>query len=140
MFQCCIVPLSPVIQDQIGTGTLSLRCCSAKLHCMQVELNDIPVTVLKKGSYFGEIALLRNVRRTASVRALSETCDLFVLTKVSAAGHSCALLQHRRLRQIRMFDLFVSLSSCALFAHDAQRHTLDCSDEVSLTWQQHLEH
>ena len=70
-----------------GTGTLSLWCCSAKLHCMQVELNDIPVTVLKKGSYFGEIALLRNVRRTASVRALSETCDLFVLTKVSAAGH-----------------------------------------------------
>ena len=39
-----------------------------------------------------------------------------------------------------MLDLFSSLSSCALFAHDAQRHTLDCSDEVSLTWQQHLEH
>ena len=80
---------------------------------MQVELNDIPVTILKKGSYFGEIALLRNVRRTASVRALSETCDLFVLTKVSAAGHLRAMLQHRPLRQSQMLDLSVSLSSCA---------------------------
>ena len=72
---------------------------------MQVELNDIPVTILKKGSYFGEIALLRNVRRTASVRALSETCDLFVLTKVSAAGPSCAMLVHKSLRQSGMLDL-----------------------------------
>lgn len=49
----------------------------------QVEVNGLVVTVLKKGSYFGEVGLLRNCRRTASVRALSETCDLFVLTKVT---------------------------------------------------------
>lgn len=40
------------------------------------------VTVLKKGSYFGEIGLLRTCRRTASIRAISETVDLFVLSKV----------------------------------------------------------
>lgn len=50
------------------------------------------VTVLKKGSYFGEIGLLRNCRRTASIRALSETCDLFVLTKVRADTFLRALL------------------------------------------------
>ena len=49
---------------------------------MQVELNGKPITLLKKGSYFGELALLRDMRRTASVRVVSETCDLFVLTKV----------------------------------------------------------
>ena len=50
---------------------------------MQVELDGKPITLLKKGSYFGELALLRDMRRTASVRVVSETCDLFVLTKVS---------------------------------------------------------
>ena len=49
---------------------------------MQVELDGKPITLLKKGSYFGELALLRDMRRTASVRVVSETCDLFVLTKV----------------------------------------------------------
>lgn len=80
---------------------------------MQVELNDIPVTVLKKGSYFGEIALLRNVRRTASVRALSETCDLFVLTKVRAAGHSSTMLQNSPLRLSGVLHLFLTLACCA---------------------------
>ena len=53
------------------------------------------VTVLKKGSYFGEIGLLRNCRRTATVSALSETCDLFVLSKAPTCPclhfylHSC---------------------------------------------------
>ena len=47
-----------------------------------MEVNGLVVTVLKKGSYFGEIGLLRNCRRTASIRALSETCYLFVLSKV----------------------------------------------------------
>ena len=47
------------------------------------------MTVLKKGSYFGEIGLLRTCRRTASIRAISETVDLFVLSKVclSSWGH-----------------------------------------------------
>lgn len=49
----------------------------------QVEVNEGVVTVLKKGSYFGEIGLLRSCRRTASIRAISETVDLFVLSKVS---------------------------------------------------------
>ena len=48
----------------------------------QVEVNERVVTVLKKGSYFGEIGLLRTCRRTASIRAISETVDLFVLSKV----------------------------------------------------------
>ena len=48
----------------------------------QVELRGQAVTVLKKGSYFGEIGVLRSARRSACVRALSDTCDLFVLTKV----------------------------------------------------------
>ncbi|EIE18161.1 camp-binding domain-like protein [Coccomyxa subellipsoidea C-169] len=51
-----------------------------------VEVNGMVVTVLKKGSYFGEIGLLRNCRRTASIRALSQTCDLFVLSKENFDG------------------------------------------------------
>ena len=53
------------------------------VHGAQVEVDGRAVTVLKKGSYFGEVGLLRNCRRTASIRALSETCDLFVLGKVA---------------------------------------------------------
>ena len=49
---------------------------------MQVELGGAAITVLKSGSYFGEIGLLRNARRNATVRAISGTVDLFVLTKV----------------------------------------------------------
>ena len=51
--------------------------------CVQVEVDEQVVTVLKKGSYFGEIGLLRACRRTASIRAVSETVDLFVLSKVT---------------------------------------------------------
>ena len=63
---------------------------------MQVELDGKPITLLKKGSYFGELALLRDMRRTASVRVVSETCDLFVLTKVrpcitNSASHETAV-------------------------------------------------
>ena len=53
--------------------------------CVQVEVDEQVVTVLKKGSYFGEIGLLRACRRTASIRAVSETVDLFVLSKVTLA-------------------------------------------------------
>ena len=49
----------------------------------QVELSGAPITVLKSGSYFGEIGLLRDTRRTATVRALSDILELFVLTKAS---------------------------------------------------------
>ena len=42
----------------------------------------MPVTTLKKGSYFGEIGLLRGAKRCACVRAVSNICDLFVLSKV----------------------------------------------------------
>lgn len=57
---------------------------------LQVELDGKPITLLKKGSYFGELSLLRDMRRTASVRVVSETCDLFVLTKAgpAAAAHA----------------------------------------------------
>lgn len=58
-------------------------------HNMQVELDGKAITMLKKGSYFGELALLRDMRRTASVRVISETCDLFVLTKVSCHRKQC---------------------------------------------------
>lgn len=40
------------------------------------------MTVLKAGSYFGEIGLLRDMRRNATVTALSPTLDLFLLSKV----------------------------------------------------------
>ena len=77
-----------------------MRCltyCSAS-YDMQVELDGKPITLLKKGSYFGELALLRDMRRTASVRVVSETCDLFVLTKVglqrqhSFSNTTCSIL------------------------------------------------
>ena len=46
----------------------------------------MPVTTLKRGSYFGEVGLLRGTRRSACVRAVSAVCDLFVLSKVIFAG------------------------------------------------------
>lgn len=42
--------------------------------------NDTVLNVLEKGSYFGEICLLTNDRRTATVRALTP-CDLCTLNK-----------------------------------------------------------
>ena len=51
-------------------------------------MDGAAVTVLKKGSYFGEIGLLRNCRRTATVSALSEACDLFVLSKARRILHT----------------------------------------------------
>jgi CRP-like cAMP-binding protein len=44
------------------------------------SLEDPPVAQIKKGSFFGEIALLREEVRTAYVRAVTEM-DLFVLAK-----------------------------------------------------------
>ena len=43
----------------------------------------MPVTTLKRGSYFGEVGLLRGTHRSACVRAASAVCELFVLSKVS---------------------------------------------------------
>ncbi len=44
------------------------------------DLDDDPVVQLKKGSFFGEMALLREEVRSAWVRAATEM-DLFVLAK-----------------------------------------------------------
>ena len=42
----------------------------------------MPVTTLKRGSYFGEVGLLRGTHRSACVRAASAVCELFLLSKV----------------------------------------------------------
>ena len=68
---------------------------------MQVEVDEQVVTVLKKGSYFGEIGLLRACRRTASIRAVSETVDLFVLSKVTLANSASLALLELRVHSIR---------------------------------------
>ncbi len=62
-------------------GEIAREMYFIKSGTVQVQLHGQPVTLLKKGSYFGEIGLLRNARRNASVRAMTD-CDLFVLTKV----------------------------------------------------------
>ncbi|KAK9863077.1 hypothetical protein WJX84_002556 [Apatococcus fuscideae] len=61
-------------------GEIAREMYFIKSGTVQVQLHDRPVTLLKKGSYFGEIGLLRTARRNASVRAMTD-CDLFVLTK-----------------------------------------------------------
>ena len=67
-------------------------------HARQVEVNGMPVTTLKRGSYFGEVGLLRGTRRSACVRAVSAVCDLFVLSKVILAGqHGPHIFLIRRL-------------------------------------------
>lgn len=43
-------------------------------------LDDPPVAQIRKGSFFGEIALIKEERRSAYVRAATEV-DLFVLAK-----------------------------------------------------------
>ncbi|CAL5223621.1 g6162 [Coccomyxa viridis] len=65
----------------IREGEVSREMYFIKSGAVQVEVNEGVVTVLKKGSYFGEIGLLRTCRRTASIRAISENVDLFVLSK-----------------------------------------------------------
>lgn len=47
---------------------------------VQVESNGMIVTLLRRGSYFGEIGLLRESKRVASVRARSNV-DAYALTK-----------------------------------------------------------
>ncbi|KAK9819773.1 hypothetical protein WJX72_002193 [[Myrmecia] bisecta] len=64
----------------IREGEVSREMYFIKAGAVQIEVNGNGITVLKKGSYFGEIGLLREARRNASVRALSD-CDIFVLTK-----------------------------------------------------------
>lgn len=83
----------------LKSGAVQVRLCAASAahpvspglgYCadgrllapVQVEVKGVAVTVLKKGSYFGELGLLRGARRSACVRAISDTCDLFVLSKV----------------------------------------------------------
>lgn len=53
------------------------------------------VTVLKRGSYFGEVGLLRSARRSACVKAISDTCDLFVLSKVGVDWPLCSAEQQQ---------------------------------------------
>ena len=67
-----------------------------------MELSGEPVTVLKSGSYFGEIGLLRETRRNATVRALSPTLDLFVLTKVGFRFKSIVSELHDRLTPVEV--------------------------------------
>ena len=62
--------------------------------------------MLKKGSYFGEIGLLRTCRRTASIKAISETVDLFVLSKVGSLVHKYKFTNPMRGR-------YYSLSMCS---------------------------
>ena len=47
---------------------------------LQVESNGTVITLLRRGSYFGEIGLLRQSKRVASVRAKSNV-DAYALTK-----------------------------------------------------------
>ncbi|DBB03995.1 TPA: SCF ubiquitin ligase complex subunit [Trebouxia sp. C0004] len=84
----------------IRAGELGREMFFIKAGAVQVELDGKPITLLKKGSYFGELSLLRDIRRTASVRVVSETCDLFVLTKAGPAATDVATssAQTRRLR------------------------------------------
>ena len=88
------VPLHMAVRHQY----LSTECA---LGCVQVEVDEQVVTVLKKGSYFGEIGLLRACRRTASIRAVSETVDLFVLSKVTLANSASLALLELRVHSIR---------------------------------------
>ncbi|KAL3154475.1 hypothetical protein ABBQ32_013941 [Trebouxia sp. C0010 RCD-2024] len=99
----------------IRAGELGREMFFIKAGAVQVELEGKPITLLKKGSYFGELALLRDMRRTASVRVVSEMCDLFVLTKEDflevtkdypEAWHSMNLVAEHRLRMLHTSPAF----------------------------------
>ncbi|KAL0040935.1 hypothetical protein WJX79_010523 [Trebouxia sp. C0005] len=99
----------------IRAGELGREMFFIKAGAVQVELDGKPITLLKKGSYFGELSLLRDMRRTASVRVVSETCDLFVLTKADFhevtkdypdAWHSMNLVAEHRLRMLHSSPVY----------------------------------
>ncbi len=82
------------ISLQASRHNLEQNRFSRKVLCMQEGIVDIVMmngevaTSLSDGSYFGEICLLTNARRVASVRA--ETyCNLFSLS----VGHFNAVLE-----------------------------------------------
>ena len=63
-------------KDHGLTHNFSLSLCLS----LQVESNGTVITLLRRGSYFGEIGLLRQSKRVASVRAKSNV-DAYALTK-----------------------------------------------------------
>ncbi|KAK9806501.1 hypothetical protein WJX73_004260 [Symbiochloris irregularis] len=67
-------------------GEVSREMFFLKSGAVQVEMRGTAVTILKRGSYFGEIGLLRGARRSACVKAISDTCDLFMLSKKAFDG------------------------------------------------------
>ena len=51
--------------------------------CECINANGDQVRILKDGDAFGEIALIRNVQRTLTVRVLSDSCKLLVMSRDS---------------------------------------------------------
>jgi hypothetical protein len=60
---------------------------------LEAAVDGRPARTLKHGSYFGEIALLRDVPRTATVTALTE-CELYALERedfiAAVTGHAAS--------------------------------------------------
>eukprot|EP00756_Hemistasia_phaeocysticola_P053869 Hpha_TRINITY_DN29816_c0_g1::TRINITY_DN29816_c0_g1_i1::g.3017::m.3017/K04957/HCN4; hyperpolarization activated cyclic nucleotide-gated potassium channel 4 len=82
-----IVPPSTYVLEkgEIGNEMYFLAHGVVEVLAEDADGNEKQVVILRDGSWFGEIALLCEVTRTASVRTIT-SCDLFCLSKEAFEG------------------------------------------------------
>jgi len=98
-----------ITQGEVGRRFYVIKEGEVGVHRQDDSAQEHDIAVLGKGEYFGEIALLQDVPRTATIRTRQES-ELWVLEKEdfqellashSFAGRDLELVSSRRVRDLR---------------------------------------
>jgi len=74
-------PQDPIVQEgEKGNCMYMIRDGQVEVFTQDDEDKEIPLATLGPGEFFGEVALLSNTKRTASIRA-DERCDILQLNR-----------------------------------------------------------